>query len=77
LDRLGEGSEDVLALFDLGSFAGFTAGPCLEECLDGAFLLELALEEGVLSDFEGCGGLDSVEAYSLPTTGEACVGVDV
>ena len=67
-------SEEVVTLFDLGSSAGFTAGPCLEACLDGAFPLELGLEKGVLSDV---GGLDLVEACSLPTTGEACVGAAV
>jgi len=71
---LGEGSEEVLTLFYLGSSAGFAAGPCLKACLDGAFLLEPGLEEGVLSDFEG---QDSVEACSLPTTDEACLGVAV
>jgi len=70
LARLGEGSEEVLTLLDLGSSAGFAVGPCL----DGAFLLEPGLEEGVLSDV---GGLDSVENYSLPRTGKACLGVAV
>ena len=45
--------------------------------MDGAFLLEPGLEEGVLRDFGGCGGLDSVEACSLPTVGEACLGIAV
>jgi len=49
----------------------------LEACLDGVFLLEPGLEEGVLRDFGGCGGLDSVKAYSLPTTSEAYLGVAV
>ena len=70
---MGAGSVEVLALFDLGSSAGFAVGPCL----DGAFLLEPGLEEGVLRDFGGCGGLDSVEACSLPTTGEACLGAAI
>jgi len=71
---LGEGNEEVLTLFDLGSSAGFAAGPCLEAYLNGAFLLEPGLEQGVLSDV---GGLVSVEACSLPTTGEACLGAAV
>ena len=62
-----------MTLFYLGSSAGFAARPCL----DGAFLLEPSLEEGVLSDFEGCGGRDSVGACSLSTTGEAYLGVAV
>jgi len=74
---LGEGSIEVLALFDLGSSAGFAVGPCLEAYLDGAFLLEPGLEEGVPRDFGGCGGLDLVKACSLPTIGEACLGVAV
>jgi len=74
---LGEGSEEVLTFFYLGSSASFAVGPCLEAGLDGAVLLEPGVEEVVLSDFEGCGGLDSVEACSLPTTGEACLGVAV
>ena len=67
---MGEGSEEVLTLLDLGSSAGFAAGLHL----DGAFLLEPGLEDGVLSDV---GGLDSVEAYLLPTTGEAYLEVAV
>ena len=63
-----------MTLLDLGSSAGFAVGPYLEACLDGAFLLEPGLEEGVLSDV---GGLDSVEACSLPTTGKACLGAAV
>jgi len=74
---LGEGSVEALALFYLGSSASFATGPCLEACLDGTFLLEPGLEEGVCKDFGGCGGLDSVEACSLSTTGEACLGVAV
>jgi len=77
LARFGEGSVEVLALFDLGSSTGFVVGPYLEVCLNGAFLLEPDLEEGVFRDFGGCGGLDSVEACSLSTTGEACLGVAV
>jgi len=61
---LGEGSVEVLALFDLGFSAGFTAGPCLEACLEGFFLLEPGLQEGVFRDFGGCEELDSVEACS-------------
>jgi len=60
----------VLTLFDLGSSASFPAEPYL----DGSFLLEPGLEEGVLSDV---GGLDSVEACSLPRTGEVCLGAAV
>jgi len=70
LPRLGEGSEEVLTLLNLGSFASFAAGPYL----DGAFLLEPGLEEGVLRDV---GGLDSVEACLLPKPGEACLGAPV
>jgi len=77
LDRLGERSEEVLTLFDSSSSVGFAAGLCLEAFLDGAFLLEPGLEEGVLSNLERFGGLDSVEACSLPTTGKACLGVAV
>ena len=74
LDRLGEGSEEVLTLFYLGVSVGFAARPCLDAYLDGAFLLEPGLEEGVLNDV---GGLVSVEACSLPTTGKACLGAAV
>jgi len=70
---LGEGSAEVLALFDLGSSASFAARPCLER----AFLLEPGLEEGVFRDFGGFGGLDSVEVCPLSTTGEAYLGVAV
>ena len=42
--------------------------------MEGAFLLELGLEAGILSDV---GGLVSVEACSLPGTGKACFGVAV
>ena len=45
--------------------------------MEGAFLLEPGLEEGVFRDFGGCGRLDSVEACSTSTTGEACLGVVV
>ena len=77
MDGLGEGSEEVLTFFYLGSSASFAVGPCLEAGLDGAVLLEPGVEEVVLSDFEGCGGRDSVGAYSLSTTGEAYLGVAV
>ena len=55
---------------DVGSSADFAAGPCLEE----AFFLGTDREAGVCFDE---GGLVSVEADSLPGTGEACVGVAV
>ena len=70
LARCGEGSEEGLTLWDLGSSTGFAVGPYL----DAAFLLEPGLEEGVLSDVRG---LDSVEAYSMPGTDEACLEVAV
>jgi len=76
LAKFGE-SVEGLALFGLISSAAFSAGPCLEACLEGAFLLESGLEEGVFRDFGGCGGPDSVEACSLSTTGEAYLGVAV
>jgi len=59
-----------LTRLDLDSSACFAAGPCLEE----AFFLGTDREEGVCFDE---GGLVSVEADSLPGTGEACVGVVV
>jgi len=74
LARLGEGSVEVLALLGLGSSAAFSVEPYLEACLERVFLLEPGLEEGVFRDFGGCGGLDSVEAYSLSTTSKACLG---
>ena len=70
LARFSEGSDEALTLLDLGSSAGFAGGPGL----DGAFLLEPGLEAGVLNDV---GGLVSVEACSLPTTGKACLGATV
>jgi len=74
---LGEGSVKVLVHFDLGSSAGFAARTYLEACLDGEFVLEPGLEEGVFRDFGGGGGRDSVEACSLLTIGEACLGAAV
>ena len=59
-----------MTLLDLGSFAGLTAGPRLEE----AFLLGPGLEAGVCFDD---GGLVSVEACLLPGTGKACFEVAV
>ena len=70
---MGEGRVEGSTLFVLGTSAAFSAGPCLEACLKGAFLLGPGLEEGVFRDFGGCGGLDSVEPCSLSTTGEACL----
>ena len=55
---------------DLGSSAGFAAGLRLE----ATFLLETGLQAGVCFNE---GGMVSVEACSLPGTGEACFEVAV
>jgi len=68
--KFGEGGTKVLTNLDLGSSAGFAVGPSLEV----AFGLGIGQEAGVCLDE---GGLVSVEACSLPGTGEACVGVVV
>ena len=70
LSRFDEGRDEALVCLDLGSSAGFAAGPCLE----GDFLLEPGLEAGVCFDD---GGLVSVEACSLLGTCEACFEVAV
>ena len=70
LSRFGEGRDEALTLFDLGSSASLAAGPCLVD----TFLLEPGPEAVVPSDV---GELDSVEACSLLRTGEACFEVAV